>query len=226
MKVQRWRRPLIYIVAFTLVLDFIGQFLGVLDPVLPGIGPFTFLLLLVVIALLLGLAKAWLNKRQPQEFIDYPKSQEVHRRSRLHFAPFPSFGLVAVFALLPVGVFFWSLPIWPKRSQGINVVISPRAIESTSTPRYGGPVTVRIVRARFQANYFVNSRAVDREDLATALQRELKLRPEWAVYVDADRDLPWEVVAQVMDTVQGLNAKIVVAPSSRSTPPQGNAREP
>jgi biopolymer transport protein ExbD len=46
--------------------------------------------------------------------------------------------------------------------------------------------------------------------LGEALTKELELRPDWVVYVDADDMVSWSDVIGAMDIVRGRHAKIVL----------------
>jgi biopolymer transport protein ExbD len=215
MTVERVGRLVIYIVASAVALDLIAQFWGVFVPVFPGIGLFTFLLAPIAIALLLGLAVAWLNKKRPIEATDYyPPGRRPHRRVRLSLVP--SFGLVATPVVGLAAVAFLALPIWPYRARGINVYLLTQR-SAVSSAHYEQPLLVRVVFAGRQSQYYLNSRRVTLENLPALLKAEFKRRPEWVVYVDADRDVTWEHAAKAMDVVQGLNGRVVLlTPSTKA----------
>jgi biopolymer transport protein ExbD len=214
MRVERAGRLIIYIVAGAVALDLIAQFSGAFDPVFPGIGLFTFLLLPFAIALLLGLAVAWLNKKRRIEVTEYYSTERRPHR-RIHFSPGPSFGLIAAPLVGLAAVAFLAMPIRLYYSKGINVSVLPQRPVVSGVFREE-PLLVRVLSAGPQCHYYLNARRVALEELPTVLKAELKRRPDWVVFVDADRDVSWEQAAEVMDIAQGLNAKVVLlTPSTR-----------
>ena len=45
---------------------------------------------------------------------------------------------------------------------------------------------------------------------------ELKVRPDWVVYVEADENVPWADAVSVIDIAKGLHAKAVLLTSTPS----------
>jgi len=87
-------------------------------------------------------------------------------------------------------------------------------------------VVVQVVDAGPKATpeVYLNSKATSWNRLGSDLKDELKLRPEWVVYVEADPNLPWADAATVIDVAKGLHARVVlltVKPALRT----GHARE-
>jgi hypothetical protein len=57
--------------------------------------------------------------------------------------------------------------------------------------------------------FYVNGRAVAREDLRAKLQEELGRRAVWTVYFEANEDCTFMNATYTFDTIQGLGAKVV-----------------
>jgi biopolymer transport protein ExbD len=126
----------------------------------------------------------------------------------------PSFGLLCgtVLAFLVIAFLFIqsNRPV-PK---GIWVSVSQRPPE-TKSPAEIPPVIVRLEDAGpgFPPRLYVNSTPVSWEVLESALKRELKTRPVWVVYVEADSNVAWAYVVNVADIVRGLEGKFVLLTS-------------
>jgi biopolymer transport protein ExbD len=63
---------------------------------------------------------------------------------------------------------------------------------------------------------YVHSKATSWKDLNGELRSQLKLRPEWAVYVEADPNVAWANVVSAIDVAKGLHAQVVLLPSRQS----------
>jgi biopolymer transport protein ExbD len=86
-------------------------------------------------------------------------------------------------------------------------------LKSGSTVDYSTmPVLVRIedVGAEVPPHLYLNSKPVSWGELADALRNQLKLRPDWVVYVEADEHVSWADVVNAMDIIRGTNAKVVL----------------
>jgi len=92
---------------------------------------------------------------------------------------------------------------WEKRSQ-ISAVESPWSRTMS-------------VYVRSPGKFFVNGEVVTRERLEGTLREELGHRAEWTVYVEADPDTRFMDTVYVIDTIQGLGAKVVwITPRTRA----------
>lgn len=92
------------------------------------------------------------------------------------------------------------------------------------------PIIVRVEWAAhppFVSRVYVNSKAVEWDRLKMALQDELKLRPTWVVYVDADANSSWQSAVDVMNIARELHAKVVLlTPETRKlVEPAGTRNE-
>lgn len=124
-----------------------------------------------------------------------------------HFALFCSTVLVLV-------VFAMMVLTAPTPSNGlyISLNVAPNA-RYDLTP----PVIVRIRQdPKLYPNLFVNSKRVEWSGLKDALRDELKIRPDWVIYVDGDPNLPFAHVAEVVGIGKELHAKVVLlTPATR-----------
>lgn len=57
---------------------------------------------------------------------------------------------------------------------------------------------------------YVNSTATSWDELESALRDQLKLRPNWVVYVEAEPNVSWADAATVVDIAKGLHASVVL----------------
>ena len=99
----------------------------------------------------------------------------------------------------------------PPRGIYVSLLVKqPRSGDPDSlTP----PIIVRVewvAHPPFVSRVYVNSKAVEWDRLKMALQDELKLRPTWVVYVDADANSSWQSAVDVMNIARELHAKVVL----------------
>ena len=67
-----------------------------------------------------------------------------------------------------------------------------------------------------QRQFYISGQKVERDTLGTKLNKELGRRAGWTVYFEAAPDDPFMDTAYVIDTVQGLRAKVVwITPKMR-----------
>jgi biopolymer transport protein ExbD len=79
------------------------------------------------------------------------------------------------------------------------------------SPIFSPPVIIRIESTRQSPpRVYVNSKPVAWRDLGSALTEELKVRSEWVVYVEGDRDLQWDDIVNAVDTIRGVHARAVL----------------
>ena len=57
---------------------------------------------------------------------------------------------------------------------------------------------------------YLNSKPVSWGELADASRNQLKLHPDWVVYVEADKRVSWADVVNAMDIIRGAAAKVVL----------------
>jgi biopolymer transport protein ExbD len=135
------------------------------------------------------------------------------RPLRARFAALPPFRLAYTIVLATLLVPSFLILIysmgWDRRSVGIRVSV----LKSGSTVDYSTmPVLVRIEDAGVDVppHLYLNSTPVLWGEFASALRSQLKLRPDWVVYVEADEHISWADVVNAMGTIRGTNAKVVL----------------
>ncbi len=57
---------------------------------------------------------------------------------------------------------------------------------------------------------YVNSEETSWNELGNTLRSQLKVRPRWIVYVEAEDGAPWRDVVDVIDVARGLHAEVVL----------------
>jgi biopolymer transport protein ExbD len=141
-----------------------------------------------------------------------------HRKRPLkaRFAALPAFGLAYTFVLIALllpsfGIFIYSWG-WFRRSVGIPVSVLKTGVFSHNIDSSSIPPVVRIDDAGVDAlpNLYVNSRPVLWGELASAVRDEIKLGPDWVVYVEADQKVSWADVMNAIDIIRGTHAKVVL----------------
>lgn len=137
------------------------------------------------------------------------------KRPKKRFSSPPSFGLFCSSTLI-FSVFFIGLILTLQfsPSRGIRVHLA-RAVPSLLL---AGPVVVRIGFSGrgVQPNLHLNSKLVSWENLDNALKESLELRPDWVVYVDADPEVDWQCVTDVMDIIRNAHAQVVLVTTLNS----------
>jgi biopolymer transport protein ExbD len=132
----------------------------------------------------------------------------------------PSFGLICatlwsflLMSLLAVHSNQVARGIWVS----ISKHPSPNQEASFSEP----PLLIRLEDAgpALPPRLYLGSVLVSWEELKGALKVEIKRRPEWVVYVDADPNVSWGDVVNVIDAIRGLNASPVLLTTGPPTMP-------
>ena len=134
----------------------------------------------------------------------------------VRFQALPPFGLgyAALLAalLLPASLIFIYAWGWDKHSFGIQVsVLTVGPLSSNAGPSNLHPV-VRLEDAGTGAlpHLYVNSKLVPWNELADILTDEIKVGPDWIVYVQADENVSWSDVINAMDIIRSRHARIVL----------------
>jgi biopolymer transport protein ExbD len=128
------------------------------------------------------------------------------------------FPLAARFSRLPPLGFFgaFGLPLT------IMVIVAPVKLPSTgiwvhtSNGRLGSshqPLVLRIDQAN---RWFLDNQRVSQEDFSDALKKSLSRRSDWVVCLDGAPELKFAMVAQAIDKIQGLSAKVVLVGHTNS----------
>jgi len=122
----------------------------------------------------------------------------------------PQFGLVCA---LVVGIVMMVLMVFQLNRlipKGLWVSLARRD-QPGKSPMLSPPIIVRIESTpQSPPRVYVNSKLVAWKDLGGVLTEELKVRPEWVVYVEGDRDLQWDDVVKAIDTIRGVHARAVL----------------
>jgi len=115
-------------------------------------------------------------------------------------------GVLTVLFCLFLSSWNWrptGLPVDFKLERGVAVEKSPWA-------------ETMAVYVDAKRGFFVNGKPAAREELRSKLQEELLRRGVWTVYFEADGNCLYEDAVYVMDTIQGLGAKVIwITPKTR-----------
>lgn len=138
------------------------------------------------------------------------------RASRARFPLLPPFGLSYTLVLSSIVVpsflifiYAWG---WDRPSMGIRISTSEEPLLSARSLSVNLPPLVRLEQVGNDGppKLYLNSNPVRWDELGEALTNQLKLRPDWVVYVDADDMVSWSDVIGAMDIIRGRHAKIVL----------------
>ena len=144
---------------------------------------------------------------------------------RARFPLLPPFGLSYTLVLssltVPTFLIFLYAWGWDRPSIGIRIstaevpLLSARPVSSEFSPL----VRLKQAGSGRPPRLYLNSNPLRREELGDALMNELKLRPDWVVYVQADEQVSWSDVIGAMDIIRSRQARIVLlVPSKEKTP--------
>jgi biopolymer transport protein ExbD len=129
---------------------------------------------------------------------------------RRQFSSPPAFALLAVpILVILIIIFMVLLQPYPARGLYVRVLkLGPLA----ATDPLSDPVVVQILDAGLGVTpeLYINSKPTSWNRFADDLKNELKLRPKWVVYVQADPVLPWADIVNAMDVAKGLHANVVL----------------
>jgi biopolymer transport protein ExbD len=144
----------------------------------------------------------------------------------------PPFGLVytAVLTavLLPASVIFIYAWGWDKPSRGIQVsILKVGALSSNAGPSNLHPM-VRLEDAGIDAlpRLRMNSKPVPWDELGDVLTNEIKVSPDWIVYVQADENVSWSDVINAMDIIRSKHARIVLLTTKIANLPDNTSGVP
>jgi biopolymer transport protein ExbD len=117
----------------------------------------------------------------------------------------PNFGLMYGAVLWILVLFFM---IFAGRGHSYGLPIELKTRYSLAGQKSPSQETLGVYLAVGE-KYYVNGQLVSREGLGARLQQELSRRADWTVYFEADHDTLNMNAIYVMDTIQGLGAKLV-----------------
>jgi len=122
-----------------------------------------------------------------------------------------AFSVSWICVLMTLLIIFQVFGPWP--SKGLRIDWIRRSHISAVESPWGKTMSVYVARS---GQFYVNGKVIKRE-LEKALREELGQRAEWTVYVEADYDTPFMDTVYVIDTIQGLGAKVVwITPRTRA----------
>jgi biopolymer transport protein ExbD len=158
-------------------------------------------------------AASFALSESPGQYFHFAQKFQLTKK----FSGLPPFGLVAAIICF-VGVFPLYVLKSPRPPLGLKVRVLKPAVLSMKIKSLTEPVVVRL-KSGAPRKLYLNSRLVPLSALDVELKKELKLRPDWVVYFDADPDLPWEQAAEVIDLIRGAGAEVVLlTPGSQKSP--------
>jgi biopolymer transport protein ExbD len=153
----------------------------------------------------------------------YPRRRTLPLRPRL--SRLPSFGLVysviLAVALIPTFLIFLYAWDYDHRSVGIEFhLLKPGPLKAAADSRTSPPM-VRVENASTGSSprLYLNRKAIGWEALGPALKGELKSRPDWVVYFEADSDVNWVDAVNTMDIIRGVGAKVILVTTEPTASP-------
>jgi len=123
----------------------------------------------------------------------------------------PAFALLAAPCLI-ILIFVFMILLQPYPHKGLFVeLMNPGLLAAASDP-VAQPVIVQVLYngPGAEPDVYVDSKVASWGRLDSALMDELKLRPKWIVYVEADANVGWADVARAIDVAKGLHARVVL----------------
>lgn len=124
----------------------------------------------------------------------------------------PHFPLICATVLVLIVIVEMILTI-PYPSKGLYVSANVRFVDAEAA-NSGVPPIVVMIRAvgkpPITPKFYVNSKPVEWNDLSKELREQLKVRPNWSVYIDGDPNLSFADVAAVAGMAEELHAKVVL----------------
>jgi len=129
----------------------------------------------------------------------------------------PPFGLVAVVLYCAVVTPIWLLEAYLRPiSAGISVHLVKPGTTSIKSDLGIQPIILRLTSGGAGTPpgtppvLDLQSRRVSWSGLETALKEELRLRPDYRVYLEADPNLEWQDVVKAVDIIKGVQADVVL----------------
>ena len=170
--------------------------------------------LMILRALSTWISGYFSDQRPPRMF------PEMVRRNVIPWKRHQSMALIcdtSSFKVVCVGVLFvlllFSLVLAPLTPKGLLVDFrEQRAVGVRKSP-WAETISVYVDARK---GLLVNGHQVKPDELEAKLNEELSRQMVWTVYLEADSDCFFTDLAQVMDTIQGLGAKVVwITPKMR-----------
>jgi hypothetical protein len=114
--------------------------------------------------------------------------------------------------VLVILIIIFMLLLQPHPARGLYVrVLKPGPLAGTDPLSHS--VVVQIVDAGLSVTpeLYINSKLTGWNRFGDDLKNELKIRPKWVVYVQADPILPWIDIVNAIDVARGLHANVVLS---------------
>ena len=140
---------------------------------------------------------------------------------RRQFSSPPAFALLAA-PVLVILIIVFMVVLQPYPARGLYVkVLKPGPLAAPDP--LSDPVVVQILDAGLGVTpeLYVNSKPTSWNKFGDDLKNELKLRPKWVVYVQADPNLPWADITSAIDVAKGLHADVVLLTIQPTIQPRG-----
>ena len=127
------------------------------------------------------------------------------------FESLPAFALLAA-PILAILVVVFMVMLQPYPSRGLYIHLLKPGQSAAENDPLGEPVIACVAGtgSTTTPRIYVNSTATSWDGLESALKNQLKLRPKWKVYVEAEPNVPWAYVATVVDTAKGIPASVIL----------------
>jgi biopolymer transport protein ExbD len=130
----------------------------------------------------------------------------------------PAFALIAVPVLVILIVVFMVF-LQPYPSRGLYVHLLKPGHSAGEDDPLTEPVIVCVADtgAGSSPRVYLNARPTSWDELGSALRDQLKLRPKWVVYVEAEPSVSWADAATVLDIAKGLHTRVVLLGGGNAT---------
>jgi biopolymer transport protein ExbD len=134
------------------------------------------------------------------------------RPIKRRFSGLPHFGLMAVIVFFLFVVPLWVLDSQRPHARGLTVSLIRMGTPLVSSDLLPEPLVVRIRRdLGGSVRLFFNSEESPHDAFQARLRQELDRRPpSWPVYVSGDVDLDWQQVVNIIDSIQGEYARVIL----------------
>ncbi len=210
------RHPRVHVYASSSEYTQIGEFILFVCTFLAGTG-----ILLILRALGTWILGYFFDKRPPRMF------PEMVVRNVIPWKRHPPMALIcdtSNFRMVCVGVLFvlllFSLVLARLMPKGLLVDFREQRAVGVEKSPWTETISVYVDARK---GFLVNGHPVKREELEVKLKEELSRQMVWTVYLEADSDCLFMDLAQAIDTIQGLGAKVIwITPKLREEWKQKN----
>jgi len=129
---------------------------------------------------------------------------------RRQFSSPPAFALWAA-PVLVILIIIFMVVLQPYPARGLYVKVLKPGPSATTDP-LSDPVVVQILDAGLgvKPEFYINSKPTSWDRFGADLKNELKVRPNWVVYVQANPNLAWANIVNAVDVAKGLHANVVL----------------